>query len=252
MKPPAKLPIENLTEEPYASILCYPRSDPQEVKSRITDLKGLGVTAVEFRGNGRASNVPVLGKGFTGIVIIAYAGEEKLALKMRRMDSKREDLFHEAEMLQKANYIGVGPKFMAVSKDFLLTQLIDGGPLVKWLENHREKEAYQRVIADILKQCRRLDEAGLDHGELSKASGHLLTDQTGKPFIVDFEAAGTLRKTANVTSVCQHFFFGNGHVSEMVREVLGEKDKNNIVSALQDYKKEKSEGCFEALLQACL
>ncbi|MCL2550425.1 MAG: hypothetical protein FWE78_05840 [Methanimicrococcus sp.] len=252
MKPPVKIPIEKLTEEPYASVLCYPRSDPPVPENRISELKELGVTAVEFTGSGMAANMPVLGKGYSGVVIIAYAGGERRALKIRRTDSGREDLFHEAEMLQKANLAGVGPKFMAASKNFLLSQLVDGGLLTKWLENHKEKAAFQRAIGDILEQCRRLDEAGLDHGELSRASGHLLTDKTGKPFIVDFGAASVLRKAANVTSVCQHLFIGNGIVQRMVEEVSGKKDKSQIVSALRDYKKERSENHFEALLQACL
>ena len=40
-------------------------------------------------------------------------------------------------MLQKANAIGVGPKFIAVSNNFLLSQLIDGDLLEDWLETHK-------------------------------------------------------------------------------------------------------------------
>ncbi|MCL1976842.1 MAG: serine/threonine protein kinase [Candidatus Bathyarchaeota archaeon] len=252
MKPSAKVSVEKLTEEPYASILCYPHAKRLEVESRILELKELGVRAVEFTGEGSAANVPVLGKGYVGIVVIAYVNGEQLALKMRRLDGGRDSFFHEAEMLQKANNIGVGPKFVAVTKNFLLSQLIDGDLLAKWLENHKEKSVFCSVLRDILEQCWCLDEAGLDHGELSKAPRHLLMDKVGKPFIVDFETSSIQRKVANVTSVCQHLFVGNSAVSRLVWEVLGEKDKNQIVNALRDYKKERFRNCFEALLQACL
>lgn len=252
MKSPIKVPIENLTEEPYASILCYPHAKPLEVTSRILELKELGITAVEFTGDGSAANVPVLGKGYVGIVIVAYTREERLALKMRRLDSGRNDFFHEAEMLQKANSIKVGPKFIAATKNFLLSQLIDGNLLVNWMINHKEKIAFHNVIANILEQCWRLDEIGLDHGELSKAPRHILMDKTGKPFIVDFETASIQRKVANVTSVCQYLFVGNTLVPRLIWEVMGEKNKNQIVDVLRSYKKERTRNYFEDLLHTCL
>ena len=76
-------------------------------------------------------------------------------------------------MLQKANAIGVGPKFIAASTNFLLSQLIDGDLLEAWLETYRDKELIRKVLVDILEQCWRMDEAGLDHGEISKAPKHL-------------------------------------------------------------------------------
>jgi putative serine/threonine protein kinase len=252
MKTPVKLPVENLTEEPYASILCYPHSEPLEVKNRISELKKLDVNTVEFTGDGAAANVPVIGKGYVGIVVIAYVGRDQLALKMRRLDSGRENFFHEAEMLQKANSVKVGPKFRAVSKNFLLSQFVDGNFLAKWLENHKNKEAFRKVLCDILEQCWRLDEMGLDHGELSKAPRHLLIDKEGDSFIVDFETASINRRVANVTSICQHLFVGNNTIPRLVWETIGEKNKNQIVNALRDYKKEKTRKCFETLLQTCL
>jgi putative serine/threonine protein kinase len=252
MKPPVKLPIENLTEEPYASILCYPHSEPLEVKNRISELKELGIDAVEFTGNGAAANVPVIGKGYVGIVVIAYLGREQLALKMRRLDSGRENFFHEADMLQKANNAKVGPKFKAATKNFLLSQFINGDFLTKWLENHKDKEAFRKVLCDLLEQCWRLDQTGLDHGELSKAPKHLLIDKSENPFIVDFETASIQRRVANVTSICQHLFVGNNTIPRLVWETIGEKNKNQIVNTLRNYKKEKTRKHFETLLQTCL
>ncbi|MDR2699958.1 MAG: serine/threonine protein kinase [Nitrososphaerota archaeon] len=252
MKPSVKLPIENLTEEPYASILCYPHAKPLEVENRISELKKLGVSVVEFTGDGAVANVPVIGKGYVGIVVVVHVGREQLALKMRRLDGGREDFFHEAEMLQKANNVNVGPKFVAVTKNFLFSQFIDGDFLAKWLENHKDKECFRRVLCDILEQCWHLDEASLDHGELSKAPRHLLMDKTGKPFIVDFETASTQRKVANVTSVCQYLFVGNSTIPRLVWETLGEKNRDQIVNTLRNYKKERSRQNFETLLQTCL
>jgi len=248
-----KLPIGHLSQEPYASILCYPHAEPLEVQSRILELKELGVEAVEFTGAGSAASVPVIGKGYVGIVVIAYVkGGERLALKMRRLDGGRDDFFHEADMLQRANSVNVGPKFVAVTKNFLLSQFVSGDFLVGWLGSNRGELVFRSVLLDVLEQCWRLDEFGLDHGELSKAPRHLLVDDVGKPFIVDFETASVRRRVANVTSVCQYLFVGNGVVPRFIFGVLGERDRDQIIGVLRDYKKERSRSCFEALLRVCL
>jgi putative serine/threonine protein kinase len=208
-----------------------------------------GVTSIEFVGKTNASNVPVLGKGYVGVVVVANVKGQKVALKMRRIDADRLNFTHEAEMLQKANAIGVGPKFIAVSNNFLLSQLIDGDLLEDWLQTPREKALIRKVLVDILEQCWRLDAAGLDHGELSKAPKHLLMDKMDKPFIVDFETASIVRKVINVTSVCQFLFMGNSRAAKLLGEVFGEKQKSELITALKNFKKSSNRDNFEGLLE---
>lgn len=252
MKRPITIPVEALIEEPYASIVCYPRTNPTEIRNRIEELRQLGVSAVEFVGKTNASNIPVLGKGYVGVVVVAYLNGQKVALKMRRIDADRADFKHEAEMLQKANAIGVGPKFMAISTNFMVSQLIDGDLLEDWLEIQTDKELIRKVLVDILEQCWRLDEACLDHGEISKATKHLLVDKENRPFIVDFETGSIVRRVINVTSVCQFLFMGNSRAAKMLGEVFGVKEKSELIAALRNFKKNENRANFEGLLEMCL
>ncbi len=252
VKQPRIIALENLDEEPYASIVCYPRTNPAEIYHRIEEMQKHGVKSIEFVGKTNASNIPVLGKGYVGVVVVANLKGQKVALKMRRIDADRLDFRHEAEMLQKANVIGVGPKFIAVSNNFLLSQLIDGDLLEDWLQTPREKGLIRKVLVDILEQCWSLDEAGLDHGELSKAPKHLLVDKLDKPFIVDFETASVMRKVINVTSVCQFLFMGNSRAAKMLDEVFGEKNRLSLISGLKKFKKNSNRENFEDLLKMCL
>lgn len=252
LKPPIKLSVERLVEEPYASILCYPHAKLLDVENRIVELRSLGVEEVEFIGNGSASNVPVLGKGYVGIVVVACVQGKRLALKIRRLDADRVDLTHEAEMLKKANNAQVGPKFIAVSNNFLLSQLIDGDLFAKWLEANNEKSLVQKVVVEIIEQCWRLDEAGLDHGELSKAPRHLLVNRDNKPFIVDFETASSTRRVANVTSVCQYLFAGNSQAALSLTGIIGGKDMDKMISLLKNYKKNRIRYNFEEILNYCI
>jgi putative serine/threonine protein kinase len=249
---PLKVPTENLNTEPYASVLCYPKVSEAELQSRLMELREHGIKAVEFAGETSAFNVPVLGKGFVGIVVIAHLDGQKAALKIRRVDADRLGLQHEAQMLAKANSVQVGPKLMDVSKNFLLMQLIDGALLPEWLGVHKEKEHVRDVLNDILEQCWQLDNIGLDHGELSKAPKHLIVDEQQKPWIVDFETASVNRKPANVTSVCQFLFISHGAVPRVVAEALGERNREEIISALRRYKNDRTRENFNRVAQACL
>jgi putative serine/threonine protein kinase len=250
LKKPFKVLTENLREAPYASIMCYPKASEAELQNRLGELQKLGVKAVEFAGKTSAFNVPVLGKGFVGIVVIAHLDGRRAALKIRRVDADRLGLQHEAEMLAKANSVQVGPKLMSVSTNFLLMQFIDGDLLPDWLEMHKEKERVRSVLNEVLEQCWRLDAIGLDHGELSKAPKHLIVNKEQKPFIVDFETASLNRRPSNVTSICQYLFI-SGAVAKMIAEKLGEKNKKAIVEALRCYKNDRNRENFEKVLEAC-
>lgn len=253
METPLIVLIENLGEEPYASAaLCYPKATETEAQARLVELKAHDVEAVEFVGKASAFNVPVLGKGFVGIVVVAHVKGQRVALKIRRVDADRAGLDHEAQMLAKTNEVQVGPRLIGVSKNFLLMQLIDGDVLPGWLGSHKEPADVRGVLNDVLEQCWRLDNAGLDHGELSKAPKHIIVDEQRKPWIVDFESASDNRRTANVTSVCQFLFTSGSGVSRAVAEVLGERKREEVINALRLYKKGGTRGDFDRVVHVCL
>jgi putative serine/threonine protein kinase len=241
--------IKRLAEEPYASIICYPRVTSSELKKRLKELERLRVKALEFAGSKQVLNIHVLGKGCVGIVTTAYRDRAKIALKVRRVDADRSSMRQEAELLRKANLARVGPRLLEVSKNFLLMQFIDGELLPEWLEKQRSSSKVREVLRDVLEQCWRLDTAGLDHGELSHAPKHIIVDKRGRSFIVDFETASLDRRPSNVTSICQ-FLFMSG-IAGKVFEKIGEKDKKTIRAALRDYKRFRSADGFRNVLEAC-
>jgi putative serine/threonine protein kinase len=249
LKKAFKVPINRLTRTPCATLLTYPKLDRVELKKRVGELQRLGVRTLEFTGEKQLSNMRVLGKGCVGIVVIAYVDSRKVALKIRRMDADRSGMQREAEMLEKANSVCVGPKLLDVSENFLLMQFIDGHLFSKWLEGQREEVSIRTVLHDVLEQCWRLDEAGLDHGELSHAPKHMIINRGDKPFIVDFETASSDRRPSNVTSVCQFLFISG--IAEEVANKIGKRDKEVVVEALRRYKNLRNRERFEAVLEAC-
>lgn len=244
------LALKELSAEPYASIVCYPRSSKTELRKRLDELERLGVSALEFKGEKSLFNIPILGKGCVGIVTIAYTDGSMNALKIRRVDADRNSMRHEAKLLKRANSLSVGPEMRKVSRNFLLMQFIEGSLLLPWLEKTRGKNRLRNVLRSILEQCLVLDLTGLDHGELSRAPKHIIVDAKDRPFLVDFESASHERKPANVTSVCQ-FLFLHGETATRIRHRLGMVDEMALLSSLRRYKHHPSCEDFETLLDLC-
>lgn len=233
--------------------MCYPKYDSKELTKRLEELKRLGIKTLEFSGGKTAFNVPVLGKGCVGIVVAAHTHRGKAALKIRRVDADRAGMQHEAEMLRKANAVRVGPNLLDVTENFLLMEFIEGTLFPKWVETSSGKGTRARtqlVLRNVLEQSWRLDEEGLDHGELSTAPKHILVRMNDEPCIVDFETASVNRRVSNVTSICQYLFLGS-HVAKMIKRKLGKIDKAQLIETLRNYKQGRTLENFENILNAC-
>ena len=249
MKAGEVVSLKVLRERKHCKVLCYPKFEQKEVERRLKELERLGVQALEFTGEKNIFDVPILGKGCVGIVVVAYTRCGRAALKIRRVDADRKGMFHEGEMLKRANAIDVGPKLLEISENFLLMELVEGTHFPEWIESLGEREVQSRVrlvLKDILEQCYRLDEAGLDHGELSNAPKHIIVDADDRSYLVDFETASINRRVSNVTSVCQYIFLGS-QIADKVKEKLGEVDEKQLINALRAYKRERTKENFEKL-----
>ena len=240
------IPIQKLLEQPYATVLCYPRPTKKELTKRVKELQKLNITDISFQGPKQLLNLHMLGKGCVGLVVLARLHGKKAALKIRRVDADRPTMQHEAQMLKQANSTNVGPKILAASRNFLIMQYLQGQTLEEWLKNHRERTEKKKVLREILEQCWRLDQAGLDHGELGYAAKHVIISRKDKPTIVDFETASTNRHPANVTAISHYLFLGG------VRpKTLGiPRNRQRLIETLRLYKKDRTRQNFEKVLRA--
>ena len=253
MQPNELIPLKRLREERYCQVLCYPKHDLKEMGRRLKELRKLGVKVVEFTGKKMAFDVPVLGKGYVGIVVAVHTDAGKGALKIRRVDADRNGMQHEAEMLRRANVINVGPKLLNATENFLFMEFIEGILLPRWVEALKGRGTRSRirlVLRAVLEQCYRLDEAGLDHGELSRAPKHIIVDAFDCPHLVDFETASINRRVSNVTSICNFLFIGS-QAAKTVKRKLGEVDGKELINALRNYKKYRTREGFKKILDVC-
>ena len=221
--------------------------------SRLAELGRLGVSGVRFEGPARVRGLDVLGKGHSGVVVLARAGgrARAAALKIRRLDSPRRSMLGEARLLGAANKAGVGPALAGASRNFLVMELAEGRTIGSWMAGGGPAGAAEarRAAKAVLEDCYRLDAAGLDHGELSRIHRHAVVGGGGRTAVVDFEGASAGRRASNVTSAAQGMFIGSGMAEAMGR--LGARpEKGAAVRALRAYKSEGTRESFEGVLGA--
>ena len=232
------VPLEEASREPFSLVLSYPQPNPIEIEHKIKQLKKLQVDRLVFGGNLAIDRIRLLGKGVSGLVVTGIIKEERVALKIRRVDSRRDSMEHETSMLRLANSVEVGPRYLGSTSDVLAMELVDGERLPAWLSSLKgrgRRSRVRHVVKELLDQCLRLDRCGLDHGELSRAHKNILVPGDCGPYILDFESASTNRRSSNLTSLVQYFFLG-GVFSRKIQRVLGPTDRKDLLEEMRIYK----------------
>lgn len=241
---------ELLADMPYLQVLTYPKPSLRVAKSRMAQLRRLGVTDLIFEGHTRIGRLGILGIGTVGLVVKARARDEILAIKIRRTDANRPSMENEAKFTAMANRLGIGPLVVDHSKDFMLMKLLEHVEIEDWLRGlggRGSRDQVRELVHRLLNQCRKLDIMGIDHGQLSNLRKHAVVVE-GSPWIIDFESAGTARRPKNVTAAAQYLLVG-GRVSPALRRALGVKDVAPILSLLSEYKADQSDFNYSKLLE---
>ena len=248
-----RVSLDELAGSRAARLIHWPLGSPAVVVERVEEIRGLGVSAILLMGRHRLADMRVLGKGHTGLVVAAETRSGTLALKAMRADSDRASMEEEARLLAAANAVGVGPRLIAWSRNFLLMELVEGGYLSDWIRGITPEAGgeLRRILRSVVDQARRLDAAGLDHGELVRLRRHVILSD-GAPIIIDFESASTGRRPANVTTVVQSLFL-NTKASDVIDGLIGLPDREKLLDSLRAYRRSPSDESYRDLLvAACL
>jgi len=244
------IPIKNFVKEPYSKILGYPKANSRQLQSRVLELEKLRIKSVAFIGHTTIGNLQILGKGYVGVVTLAKKSNKVVALKIRRLDSQRSEMQSEAKLLKLANTVNVGPKLYDVSKNFLIMEYLEGEKIEDWIKTLKGVGSSKRlkfVIKSILEDCFRLDQLGLDHGELSSISKHVIVGKA-KSTLIDFESSSVNRRVSNVTSITQAIFIGSG-IAKNVQRIYKIPPKQKIIDVLRVYKQEQTRTNFDNILK---
>ncbi len=242
------LRLRELSQKPeLVRLLAYPTMDEAYSEKILEELGELEVEGVYFTAKPRLEPLRI-GKGYRGVVLLARRLGEDVALKILRADAGISTLRREAELTSAANRAGVGPCLLGSAEHVLALEYIIGEDLDLWLgkADYSLRDIVRLVLRRCLEQARRLDEIGLDHGELSNARRHILVKENLSPVILDFGKASFSRKPHNVTSLFSYITYGP-HSSKIL-EILDVSEKP--LEVVREYKREGSRESFEKILKA--
>ena len=231
-------------------IISYPHFSETEYTDRIIEMESLGITSIILGGKTIVNGAHIAGKGCVGIVVKAKSRGEVCALKIRRTDANRETMDNEVHLHKMANSACVGPSLEEHTKNLIVMEFVAGQSIMDWVVNNNVTESKMWTLAvAILEQCFSLDIAGLDHGELSRLTRHVIVSD--RPYIIDFESASTTRKTCNVTAAAQSLLL-YGLVANKVKTIMCNTDKERLIQALRTYKHFHTRANFDAILGSLL
>ena len=239
-------PISVFKKDPYKKILTFPQVTESEITKRMVELRKLGITHISFTGPLQIEKCHILGKGYVGMVVLAKKRNSIVALKIRRTDSSRKNMTNEAKLLKTANKLEIGPKFIKNSKNFLIMEYIDGEKIIDWAKKSETKaKEIRSVVKNVLRECFLLDDAGLDHGELSTIDKHVIVNKKGNT-IIDFESSSMNRKPSNVTGATQGILIGTG-LAKIIQKKIKIPSKKKIIDLIRVYKKNPTLENFQSL-----
>jgi len=147
-----------------------------------------------------------------------------------------------------SNDVKVGPKLIDSSKNFMVMEYLDGKRIFDWIKELKGKGSASKlklIARKILEDCYKLDQIGLDHGELSSIIKHVIVGK--KITLLDFESSSTDRRVSNVTSATQGLYIGSG-ISKYIKRIYKIPSKQKIIDALRAYKKEQTRESFDNVL----
>ncbi|MFK8186681.1 MAG: hypothetical protein AB8B99_25170 [Phormidesmis sp.] len=227
-------------------LLCYPAVSLDEGRRR--ELLTLGVTGIYNFGPKQIAQWHCLGLGYCGLVLLVRWHDRLAALKIRRMDAPQESFELEAKGLAQANEVQVGPRIFAFTTNFLVMDYATGQPLSEWLSVKPTRSDALDIMRHVLAQAFRLDQVGMDHGNLRCVTHHVVVSDRKQPMLLDFSSVSFQRRAANVTTLAQGLFWGTV-IARQLKALGISPHKDSCIQQLRSYKQKPTSNNFEALLE---
>ncbi len=241
-----------------ARLMAYPSEDVAVGKERLYKLKERGVRRIYLWGNTKLYGVNILGKGKTSIVLLAGMDNQLIVIKILRMDASPDRLRREYEILRLINdkygNERISPRPIFYDTWVLAMEYIHGYSLEEFLSTHiydLDKDELSKILYRLFYKAYLLDKLGVDHGELSRPSKHVIFEYDSlEPYIIDFESASTNRVPHNLTSLLQavlHKSPASGYLQDLYRFTYVD-----LIPLLRRYRREISFSNFKNIIQTFL
>ncbi|ADM28631.1 Ser/Thr protein kinase [Ignisphaera aggregans DSM 17230] len=226
-------------------ILCYPNPLSQECSKRLEEVKSLGIKAIFNYGSIKIGKLSVIGKGHAGIVTLAYHNlYGYVALKIRRIDSKRDSLRQEALIMKLAEDVNGIPRVYDYTDNFIVREYIDGYILRDYISNNIDSQRLRILLISLIELFYKLDIRGIDVEEIRNPLKQIVVrcDDPRNVYIIDLESARIRKNSNNLPRVLS--FILNGKIGDKyVYEIidLGYNHRKTLLLYATMYKRGSNE-----------
>ncbi len=200
------------------------------------------IVKLQLQGISIGDNVRILGKGWSSIVFLAHSTRYgRVAVKARRVDSRRKSLLREGFFAKIASLYRVAPRLYYVDEDFIVTEPVIGPTISTALE---DTSSCHLLVRRILWKAYILDRIGISHNELARPHGHILLDERLEPYIIDYESASLKTRPHNVPQLVAGL--------SRLAPCINITDSERIRMVVREYKRKPAIPSLASIIEAIL
>ncbi len=205
-------------------LVCYPRTTG--CYSRISRLASIGIEEVCIAGGmDLGQGVRALGRGHSATVFAAVFRGQRVAVKSRRSDSRRDSLEGEAKLLEEASRAGAAPRVYYWDRDFIVMEYLPGPSLADVIRMYGGPPLW--ALVEALRAAVALDVSNVLHHEIHRPWKNVFYTVSSNPMavVIDYDSASRgCGNLAKITSALVHL--GVIEVDEGLRSRLRRYKKN--------------------------
>jgi len=185
-----------------------------------------------------------LARGHKGVVYVAEGAAGRVAIKVCRDGGARQ----EERWLRRCNELDIGASLVSAEVDCVVMEYVEGPSIGEALEGAVPPSVLFKALRDLLGQCARLDERGIDKREMNRCQKHVIVSREGKSTLLDFERCQESAKPCNVTGLAQ--YLTQAWAVGKLRGAGASVDVDAVRAACKDHKKGPSRGTAAAVERA--
>ena len=191
-----------------------------------------------------------LARGHKGVVYVANyscAGRTgRVAIKVCRDGGARQ----EERWLQRCNELGIGASLVRLpaEDECVVMEYVEGPSIGEALDGAVPPGVLFKALRDLLGQCARLDERGIDKREMNRCQKHVIVSREGRSTLLDFERCQESAKPCNVTGLAQ--YLTQAWAVGKLRGAGASVDVDGVRAACKQHKKGPSDETLAAVERA--
>lgn len=197
----------------------------------------------------KIKNKKYLAKGKRGEVWVGEYNYKnkiiKIAIKKKLKKSEAiGNIENEANFLKILNEHNIGPQLLSSGENWIMYKFVEGELILDHIINNDKKEI-KRVLFEIFRQCKLMDELKINKEEMHRPYKHILVDK--QIIMIDFERCRFNKKVHNVTQLIQFI------TSKKLDNILTKKGFNINIDLIRknakEYKKNINDKNYKKIIK---